>query len=211
MTERTACEHTPPPGDVTPLAILGATGSIGQQTLDVVRAFPHYLRVVGLGAGTNAGLLAKQVRQFKPQLVSIESNELGDGLAGLDCELVTAEELAAHPDVELVVIAISGMAGLAPTLAAIRARKRVALATKEALVMAGGIVTGEARRHGVSIMPIDSEPSAIWQCLRGEERGIERLILTASGGPFRHLSAAELEAVTPKQALEHPTWKWGPR
>jgi len=110
-----------------------------------------------------------------------------------------------------VVIAISGKAGLSPTLAAIRAKKSIALATKEVLVMAGGIITAEAKRHGVQIMPIDSEPSAIWQCLRGEEEGIARLILTASGGPFRHLSLDELKEVAPQQALAHPTWRMGPK
>jgi 1-deoxy-D-xylulose-5-phosphate reductoisomerase len=121
------------------------------------------------------------------------------------------EVIATHPDVDLVVIAISGKAGLEPTLAAIRAKKSIALATKEAIVMAGGIIIAEARKSGVQIMPIDSEPSAIWQCLRGEEQGIRRLILTASGGPFRKMSPKKLQAVTSKQALDHPTWKMGPK
>ena len=197
--------------NVKRLAILGSTGSIGQQTLDVVRSFPHRFRVVGLGAGRNAALLAKQIEEFEPKLVSIESANSSDRLRSLKCEMLSLEELAAHPDVDLVVIAISGKAGLDPTLAAIRAKKSIALATKEVLVMAGGIIIDEARRHGAQILPIDSEPSAIWQCLRGEERRIARLILTASGGPFRHLSIEELRTVSPQQAMAHPTWRMGPK
>ena len=126
-------------------------------------------------------------------------------------QILPSHELVAHPDVDLVVIAISGKAGLDPTLAAIRARKSIALATKEVLVLAGGTITSEAKQHGARILPIDSEPSAIWQCMRGEEKGISRLILTASGGPFRHLSLEELKMVSPQQALEHPTWRMGPK
>ena len=197
--------------NVKRLAILGSTGSIGQQTLDVVRSFPHRFRVVGLGAGRNAALLVKQIEEFEPKLVSIESANSSDRLRSLKCEMLSLEELAAHPDVDLVVIAISGKAGLDPTLAAIRAKKSIALATKEVLVMAGGIIIDEAKRHGAQILPIDSEPSAIWQCLRGEERRIARLILTASGGPFRHLSIEELRTVSPQQAMAHPTWRMGPK
>jgi len=188
------------------LAILGATGSIGQQTLEVVRSFPDRFRVIGLSGGRNAALLARQITEFQPKLVSIASRQ---GLPDLNYELLSMEELAAHPDVDLVVVAISGKAGLNPTLEAIRAKKSIALATKEVLVMAGEIVAAEAKRHGAQIVPIDSEPSAIWQCLGGEEKRITRLILTASGGPFRHLTADELARVTPQQALEHPTWKMG--
>jgi 1-deoxy-D-xylulose-5-phosphate reductoisomerase len=191
------------------LAILGSTGSIGQQTLDVVRSFPDRFQVVGLGGGRNAALLAKQIEEFEPKLISGESASSPAGLRSSKYELLSPEELAAHPDVDLVVMAISGKAGLDPTLAAIRAKKSIALATKEVLVMAGGIITAEAKRYGSQILPIDSEPSAIWQCLRGEEQGIARLILTASGGPFRHLSTEELKKVTPQQALEHPTWRMG--
>lgn len=195
--------------NVKRLAILGATGSIGQQTLDVVRSVPDRFQVVGLGAGRNAALLAKQIEEFQPKFFSIESASSPERLRSLKCEMLSAEELAAHPDVDLVVIAISGKAGLNPTMAAIRAKKSIALATKEVLVMAGGIITAEAKRHGAQILPIDSEPSAIWQCLHGEEQRISRLILTASGGPFRHLSAEALETVSPQQALAHPTWRMG--
>ena len=197
--------------NVKRLAILGSTGSIGQQTLDVVRSFPDRFQVVGLGGGRNAALLARQIEEFQPKLVSIEAASSRERLRSLKCEMLSPEELAAHPNVDLVVIAISGKAGLSPTLAAIRAKKSIALATKEVLVMAGGIITAEAKRHGTQIMPIDSEPSAIWQCLHGEEQRIARLILTASGGPFRHLSPDELKEVVPQQALAHPTWMMGPK
>ncbi|MFQ5925673.1 MAG: 1-deoxy-D-xylulose-5-phosphate reductoisomerase [Dehalococcoidia bacterium] len=192
--------------NVKRLAILGSTGSIGQQTLEVVRSFPNKFQVMGLAAGRNLELLAKQIGQFQPKLVSIG---LADWLPSSKCELLSLEEMVSHPDVDLVVVAVTGKAALAPTLEAIRAKKSIALATKEVLVMAGEIVISEAKRHGAQILPIDSEPSAIWQCLRGEEGGVSRLILTASGGPFQHLSPDALAKVTPQQALNHPTWKMG--
>jgi len=191
------------------LAILGATGSIGQQTLEVVRSFGDRFQVIGLGAGRNLPLLERQIEEFQPKLVSIEEADLRQSLRRPEHELSSLDELASHPDVDLVVIAISGKAGLGPTLASIEAGKSIALATKEVLVMAGEIVTTAARRRGVEILPIDSEPSAIWQCLRGEERSVARLILTASGGPFRELAREQLATVTPQQALDHPTWKMG--
>ncbi len=191
------------------LAILGATGSIGRQTLEVVRSFGDRFQVIGLGAGRNLPLLERQIREFQPKLVSISEASLRQRLRRPEYELLSLDELASHPDVDLVVIAISGKAGLGPTLAAIEAGKSIALATKEVLVMAGEIVTTAARRRGVEILPIDSEPSAIWQCLRGEERSVARLILTASGGPFRQLALEQLATVTPEQALDHPTWKMG--
>jgi 1-deoxy-D-xylulose-5-phosphate reductoisomerase len=194
--------------DIKRLAILGSTGSIGRQTLDVVRSFPERFNVIGLGGGRNTALLAQQAEEFQPKFISTAD---GGGLPGVAAEPLSPAELASHPDVDLAVIAISGKAGLEPTLAAIRTRKAVALATKEALVMAGGIIMAQAGEYGVRIMPIDSEPSAVWQCLRGEEQPIARIILTASGGPFRHLTPEELKAVTPQQALEHPTWKMGPK
>ena len=197
--------------NVKRLAILGSTGSIGQQALDVARSFPDRFRVVGLGVGRNTALLAEQIEEFQPKLVSIDSSTSSEILHGLQCELLSGDELVASPDVDLVIISVSGKAGLDLTLSAIRAKKSIALATKEVLVMAGGIIIAEAKKHDVQILPIDSEPSAIWQCLRGEEQQITRLILTASGGPFRHLSKKELDKVTPQQALAHPTWKMGPK
>jgi 1-deoxy-D-xylulose-5-phosphate reductoisomerase len=201
------------------LAILGSTGSIGRQTLEVVRAFPHRFEVVALASGRNLTLLKSQAREFKPKLVSagvgvsllsLDGRGQGEGEPIPRARHVPIEEIATHPEVDLVVVATAGKAGLAPTLAAIRAGKTVALANKEVLVMAGEIVTAEARKHGVEILPIDSEHSAIWQCLRGEDKKeVARLILTASGGPFRLKSAAQLAAVTPEDALRHPTWQMG--
>ena len=190
------------------LAILGSTGSIGRQTLEVVRAFPQRFQVVALTGGRNLTLLKAQVREFKPKLVSTESGARGERMSG--ASHLSMEEIAAHPDVEFVVVATAGKAGLGPTLAAIRAGKTIALANKEVLVMAGEIVAAESKRRGVEILPIDSEHSAIWQCLRGEDRkDIARLILTASGGPFRGRTIKQLAGVTPEEALRHPTWQMG--
>jgi 1-deoxy-D-xylulose-5-phosphate reductoisomerase len=190
------------------LAILGSTGSIGRQTLEVVRAFPQRFQVVALTGGRNLTLLKAQVREFKPKLVSTESGARGERMPG--ASHLSMEEIAAHPDVEVVVIATAGKAGLGPTLAAIRSGKTVALANKEVLVMAGEVVSAEAKRQGVEILPIDSEHSAIWQCLHGEDRkDIARLILTASGGPFRSKTVRQLAEVTPDEALRHPTWQMG--
>ena len=188
------------------LAVLGSTGSIGQQTLDIVRSFSDRLEVVGLSGGRNNQLLGRQIEEFCPKLVYASERH---GLPEAGFKLASLEEVASDGDVDLVVMALSGVVGLSPTIAAIRAGKDVALATKEVLVTAGGIVTGEAGRYNASLLPIDSEPSAVWQCLQGEDRSIARLILTASGGPFRRLSAEEVAGVTPQQALEHPTWKMG--
>jgi 1-deoxy-D-xylulose-5-phosphate reductoisomerase len=194
--------------DIKRLAILGSTGSIGRQTLDVVRSFPERFNVIGLGGGRNTALLAQQAEEFQPKFISTAD---GGGLPGVAAEPLSPAELASHPDVDLAVIAISGKAGLEPTLAAIRTRKAVALATKEALVMAGGIIMAQAGEYGVRIMPIDSEPSAVWQCLRGEEQPIARIILTASGGPFRTWSLDQIRQATPEQALRHPNWSMGQR
>ncbi|HEY49307.1 MAG TPA: 1-deoxy-D-xylulose-5-phosphate reductoisomerase [Dehalococcoidia bacterium] len=190
------------------LVVLGSTGSIGRQTLEIVRAFPERFEVVALACGKNVSLLEKQIAEFRPRFVGADSAEDSEKIAG--AKRLSLEELASHPDVDLVVLATAGRAGLGPALAAITAGKTVALANKEVLVMAGEIVTAEARRHKVEIMPIDSEHSAIWQCLRGEESTtVARLILTASGGPFRLYSSEQLAAVTPEEALNHPTWQMG--
>jgi 1-deoxy-D-xylulose-5-phosphate reductoisomerase len=184
------------------LAILGCTGSIGRQVLEVVRSFPERFEVVALAAGRNIELLREQVEEFRPKLVFAHSLNPD--------EATPLEEMATHPDVDLIVIATSGKAGLMPTLSAIRYGKAVALANKEALVMAGELLTTEARRCGATILPVDSEHSAIWQCLTGEDREqVSRIILTASGGPFQKLSPKELTAVTAEEALRHPTWRMG--
>ena len=192
---------------VKKLAILGSTGSIGQQTLDVIRTFPHRFQIVGLAAGRNTDLLARQINEFKPKFIYSahkESRSPGSG-----CEWLSLEDMACHPEVDICVIATSGKAGLSPTLAAVRAGKTIALANKESLVTAGEIITTEAERHGAKILPVDSEHSAIWQCLRGEPQPPAQIILTASGGPFRRYSPAELARVTPQQALKHPSWQMG--
>ena len=192
---------------VKKIAILGSTGSIGHQTLDVVRNFSHRFQIVGLAAGQNTDLLSKQINEFKPRFICHEDRKIQ--LPGTGYEWLSLEDMACHPQVDLVVMAISGKAGLNPTLAAIKAGKTVALANKESLVTAGEIITTEAKRNGAQIFPIDSEHSAIWQCLRGETQSPAQIILTASGGPFRRFSLAELERVTVAQALKHPSWQMG--
>jgi 1-deoxy-D-xylulose-5-phosphate reductoisomerase len=182
------------------LAILGSTGSIGQSALDVVRAHPDRLEVVALAAGSNADRLREQAQEF------------GVKVTALGCETGTAGliAVATHPDVDIVLCASSGTAALEAVLAAIEARKKIALANKEVLVMAGALVTATARAHGVDIVPVDSEHNAIHQCLHGRRRDeIRRIILTASGGPFREMSAANLAGVKPEDALRHPTWRMG--
>ena len=192
---------------VKQLAVLGSTGSIGQQTLEVVRALPKRFRILALAAGENISLLERQVSEFKPRFVYCRGGEAGP-VSG-DHEFLSLEEMASHPEVDTVVVATPGRSGLSPTLAAVRAGKNVALANKESLVMAGQIILSEAKLNSALILPIDSEHSAIWQCLEGEKIPPAQLILTASGGPFRHYSPAQLEGVTPEQALKHPSWRMG--
>jgi 1-deoxy-D-xylulose-5-phosphate reductoisomerase len=192
---------------VTGLAVLGSTGSIGRQTLEVVRDLRPRLRVVALAAGHNVTLLEEQAKEFSPQLLwaDREADYLHQKTArgALRARWTPMEEMTAHPDVDIVVVATAGKAGLLPTLAAARAGKAV-------LVMAGHLVVAEARRHEADLRPVDSEHSAIWQCLWGENRkNIVRIILTGSGGPFRDRTLDDLERVTPEQALRHPTWQMG--
>ncbi len=191
------------------LAVLGSTGSIGQQTLEVVRALPHRFHIVGLAGGKNVDLLAKQINEFKPRSVYFQDREALTRLTNTEYEFLTLEDIARHPQVDTVIIATSGRAGLSPTLAAVKAGKSVALANKESLVMAGEIITNEAKLNEARILPIDSEHSAIWQCLNGETQPATQLTLTASGGPFLHYSPAELSGVTVEQALSHPSWQMG--
>ncbi len=191
------------------LAVLGSTGSIGQQTLEVVRALPHRFRIVGLAAGKNIALLSKQIDEFKQIFVYYQDKEAPTPLVNGDYQLLSLEEIASHPQVDTVVIATPGESGLSPTLAAARAGKTIALANKESLVMAGEIITKEARLNKAQILPIDSEHSAMWQCFLGENQKAAQLILTASGGPFLGYSSTRLEGVTAKQALKHPSWQMG--
>lgn len=190
------------------LAILGSTGSIGMQALDIVRDFPEKLQVVGLAGGRNTSLLKEQAREFKPRWLYSQDNGKNSIPRG-DYEFTPMEEMVSSPEVDIVVIATEGKVGLLPLLKALEAGKKVALANKEPLVMAGEIVMKTARDNGGTIMPVDSEHSAIWQCLAGERGELKRLVLTASGGPFRFLSSQQLSKVTPGEALKHPTWKMG--
>jgi len=202
------------------LVVLGSTGSIGRQTLELVRMHPQRLQVVGLAGGTQAELLAEQAREFEPGIVAAAdagaAGRVRRALADRACRVVVGEEgvceVAALDGADLVVAAISGVAGLAPVLDAVRRGRTVALANKEPLVAAGELVTQEAARSGAVLLPIDSEISAIFQCLCGEDRrNVERVLLTASGGPFAQASREELARVTAAQALEHPTWRMGPK
>jgi 1-deoxy-D-xylulose-5-phosphate reductoisomerase len=197
------------------LSILGSTGSIGLSTLEVVRKNPGRFKIVSLAAGSSSELLEAQVREFKPDFVSLENAELAEALNDrVDIEVGSGEagasKAASYDGVELCISAISGAAGLLPTLSAIKAGINIALANKECLVMAGEIMMAEAKAAGVEIFPIDSEHSAVFQSLVGHRtEDIERVILTASGGPFLSLTAKELKSVTPEEALKHPNWDMG--
>jgi len=198
----------------TRIAILGSTGSIGTQTLDLVRWFPDRLEVVALTARTGLDALRAQVEEFRPRFAAITDPAPGADLATAAGTVRTGAETlveaAALAEADLVIVSVVGTAGLAPALAALEAGKNVALATKEALVVGGHLMTAAARRSGATILPIDSEHSAIWQCLRGNEpEEVERLVLTASGGPFVDRSREEMERATIANALNHPTWNMG--
>ena len=201
------------------IAILGSTGSIGRSALSVAEAHPDRLRVVALAAGSNAALLREQAERFRPALASMASAgalaAASEGLrrAGVRTAAAGAQGLiavATHPEADIVLCASSGTAALEAVLAAIETGKTIALANKEVLVMAGGLMTEAARRRGVAILPVDSEHNAIHQCLAGRRRDeVRRLILTASGGPFRGQSPVALDRVGPDDALKHPTWRMG--
>ena len=205
------------------IAILGSTGSIGQSTLSVVEAHPERFQVVSMAAGRNLEAACEQAQRWKPRLISMASPsdaellrarlrqhqvsrvEVTSGAAG-------AVRVATHPEVDFVVSAIVGVAGLEATYEAVRAGKTVGLANKACLVAAGDLITAEARRQGKPLLPIDSEHNAIHQCLRGGRiEEVRRIWLTASGGPFLHTPKAEFGSITPEQALNHPTWKMGRR
>ncbi len=196
------------------IAILGSTGSIGTQTLEVIRDHADIFEVIGLAACRNAELLQFQAQAFHPQILALDRPErLNGSLPGCRIASPGVEglvEVAAHPEVDTVVIATVGAAGLIPTLAALRAGKNIALANKEVLVMGGDILMAEARRLSRPIIPIDSEHSAILQCLQGEDYNrIRRIVITASGGPFRNWPFEQIQAATVSDALNHPTWSMG--
>ncbi|MEC4889436.1 MAG: 1-deoxy-D-xylulose-5-phosphate reductoisomerase [Nitrospira sp.] len=200
------------------IIILGSTGSIGTNTLDIVQRFPEEFRVAGLTAGNNIDKLEEQIRIFKPRVVAVSNDAAAATLrqrcAGIPVDILAGEkgiaDVASLPEAEMVISAIVGAAGLVPTLAAIRTGKHIALANKEPMVMAGKLMQEEARKHGVNIFPVDSEHSAIFQSLVGHRlQDVRRLILTASGGALWTLTKEQLRDVTPERALQHPNWKMG--
>ena len=199
------------------IAILGSTGSIGTQTLEVVRENGD-IEVTALAAGSNIALLEKQIREFHPKMAAVwseeKAKELKAHIRDLDVKVMAGMdgilETAAEPESEILVTAIVGMIGILPTIEAIRAKKDIALANKETLVTAGHIIMPLAREHGVSILPVDSEHSAIFQSLQGGQRAaLHKILLTASGGPFRGRSKAELGNIQVEDALKHPNWEMG--
>ncbi|MFO0907581.1 MAG: 1-deoxy-D-xylulose-5-phosphate reductoisomerase [Isosphaeraceae bacterium] len=213
-----------PPGDpcdsITQVVVLGCTGSIGRSALDVIARANRPLAVHSLGARSNWEIVAEQARATKPRFVALADAEaatqLRQALSGLPIEVFAGpdglESLAAHPDADRVLSAVVGAAGLRGTWAALEAGKLVALANKESMVVAGPLVMDLARRRNATVIPVDSEHSAIDQCLRSGDRGsVKRVVLTSSGGPFRGKSRRELADVTPEQALQHPTWRMGPK
>jgi 1-deoxy-D-xylulose-5-phosphate reductoisomerase len=202
---------------VKKISLLGATGSIGQQTLDVIKAHPRDLELVAMSLGDNIEFGRKIITEFRPKLVSVRSKEACVSLRlefPSDIKFLYGEEglveVATFPEANILVNAVVGSVGLIPTLKAIEAKKTIALANKETLVTAGHIVMDAAKQHEVSILPVDSEHSAIFQCLQGENaKNIEKIILTGSGGSFRDRARDELEGVTVEEALNHPNWTMG--
>ncbi len=201
------------------VAVLGSTGSVGSQALEVIRAFPERFRVVGLCAGKNAGLLQEQIREFRPRLAVLADVEAAGRLReklgrDLTCRVLHGSagtiEVAGMPEADTVVAAVVGQAGLEGVCAAVRCGKRVALANKEALVMAGELVTGLARKHGASLVPVDSEHASLAQLLQPLDRGrVRRVVITASGGPLLGKTPEQLARVTAADALAHPNWEMG--
>ena len=188
------------------IVVLGSTGSIGRQTLDVVRAFPEDFDVVGLAAGNNRDMLLQQVKEFKPNHIYCTNRpaELPKNV-----RFTPMADMVSLEEVDLVMVATMGSVGLIPTLNALKHGKLVALSNKEPIVMAGEMIKQYEAKYGGAVLPVDSEPSAIWQCLRGEDNEVRRLMITGSGGPFRNTPVSELASVTPELALHHPTWSMG--
>ncbi len=203
------------------LSLLGATGSIGVNVLNIVRQFPGRYEIAGLAAGRNVDLLCRQVEEFKPEIVSVIDEEHADKLAALLPDSWSGEivygtagniEVATCPDTIMTISAVVGAAGLLPTLAAVEAGKAIGLANKETLVVAGRLVMQKVEQYGVTLLPIDSEHSAVFQALEaGRKEDAAKIILTASGGPFLHRTKEALQNVTRAQALNHPNWSMGPK
>ena len=207
-----------PSAPIREICILGSTGSIGTQTLDIIRQNPNQFHAFAITAHRNHKLLVEQAREFKPRYVVIAEESLytdvAEALRGTETEVLCGdyalEEVASMPEVDVVITAMVGYSGLRPTIAAIEARKTIGLANKETLVVGGALIMPLVKRYGARIIPVDSEHSAIYQCLIGEENNpLEKIILTASGGPFRRLSKDELKHVSVEQALKHPNWSMG--
>ena len=190
------------------IAIIGSTGSIGIQTLDIVRSFPDRFKVVALTGWNNTTLLDQQCQEFNPRWIWFNKNTPSD-MHSRDHKFFPLEDIVTEPTVDIVVIATVGSIGLLPCLSAIRAQKQVIIANKEILVMAGQHIMKQAQESAVNLVPVDSEPSAIWQCLQGEKKEDATLIITASGGSLRNTPVDQLGDITPEQALRHPTWKMG--
>lgn len=201
------------------LGILGSTGSIGQQALEVVATHPERYAVYSLSTNKNIELLQQQIEKFQPKVVHVadakRAQTLRAAMGNCSTRVLSGEEgireTTGSPQIDLVLVAVSGIAGLVPVMAALEAGKSLGLANKESLVAAGNLVMAKAEEKQVKIIPVDSEHSAIFQCLQGESREISRLLLSASGGPFRNFTAAEMQTVTPEQALAHPNWSMGKR
>ena len=200
------------------ISLLGSTGSIGVNTLDVVERNPESFQILAMSAGSNVDLFAEQIRKFKPRVVALFDTQkiatLKEQVVDLDVEILSGEEgifqVATIPEVDVVVSGVVGKAGLLPAIEALKAGKNLALANKETLVIAGELVLKEAQKTGSTIIPIDSEHSAIFQALNGEKKErIKKIILTASGGPFRTFSLNEMENIKVKDALNHPNWEMG--
>ncbi len=200
------------------VVILGSTGSIGKQALEVVEKYPGRFKVVGLAANNNVSLLLEQIDRYRPDVVSVTDNKafskMKDAASSRVKVLSGMEglcELASMPEADCVLVSVSGAVGIKPTLAGIKAGKRIALANKETLVAAGDIVMQQVKEHGVLMIPVDSEHSAIFQCIAGEAKHLNNIWITASGGPFRDLNYEQLQGVTVEMALKHPNWAMGPK
>jgi 1-deoxy-D-xylulose-5-phosphate reductoisomerase len=193
------------------LSILGSTGSVGAQTLEVARSYPEDFNVACLGANKNTQILEQQILEFQPQAISCDYYKELNTNGEIAEKVMSLSDIATHERVDTVVVATSGNVALIPTFEAIKKGKNIAIANKETIIMAGEQLISLAESNSVHLMPIDSEPSAIWQCLRGEDSNISKLIITASGGPFRNTPVGSLSDATPSDALKHPTWKMGPK
>ena len=192
------------------LAILGSTGSIGQQTLDVVRSFPNNFKIIGLAANNNITCLENQIKEFSPKLISFNPNSPNKHFSKhYGYSNTSMEDMVRDSDVDIVIAATNGCSSLKPIIEAINSKKDIGLANKESIVIAGELISQLAEKNNVNIYPLDSEPNAIWQCLRGEDSGVYKLILTASGGAVRNQKTSNYANLTPEQVLNHPNWKMG--